>query len=45
MVTLDHRVSAKVDDEMLHCDSQLVFQCLIMDAPDVMNDTEGIFQN
>lgn len=44
VVTLDHRVSAKVDGEMIHVDSQLLFQRLIMAAPDVMDDIEGIFQ-
>ncbi|KAG0716794.1 hypothetical protein GWK47_008822 [Chionoecetes opilio] len=44
VVTLGHRVSAKVDDEMLHVDYQLFFQRLIMVAPDVMDDIEGIFQ-
>lgn len=44
VVTLDHRVLVKVNGERLHVDSQLLFQRLMVAAPDVMDNIENLFQ-
>lgn len=42
-VTLDHKVSAKVDGESIHVDSQLLFQHLITAAKDMTDNVADIF--